>query len=168
VPNQREEATGGPWTIVPLRDEADAVDCARIMCGSEPWITLGRDYEKSLAIVRMMPQDRFVALDADGAVAGFILLLMEGAFTGYLRSIAVREDCRSRGLGEALMAFAESHVFRRTPNVFLCVSAFNERARAFYERLGYRLVGPLPDYVAPGYTEWLMRKSVGALDGFGA
>ncbi len=64
------------------------------------------------------------------------------------------------------MTFAESHIFRRSPNVFLCVSDFNPRARAFYERLGYALVGALPDYVAPGHTEWLMRKSVGALDGY--
>lgn len=175
MPNQSRAGAGagagsesgpGGWAIVPLRDEGDAESCARIMSSSEPWITLGRDHAKSLAIVHAEPQDAFVALDDAGAVAGFVLILMEGAFTGYIRSIGVRADSRSRGVGEALMAFAESHVFRRSPNVFLCVSDFNVRARAFYERLGYTVVGPLPDYVAAGHTEWIMRKTRGPLDGY--
>lgn len=166
MPNQFADRAGEGWTIVPLRDTGDEESCARIMSSSEPWVTLGRDYVKSLAIVRASPQDAFVALDDAGAVAGFVLILMNGAFTGYIRSIGVRADLRSRGVGEALMRFAESHIFRRSPNVFLCVSDFNARARAFYERLGYSVVGPLPDYVATGYTEWIMRKTRGPLDGF--
>ena len=42
--------------------------------------------------------------------------------------------------------------------VFLCVSDFNVRARALYERHGYRLVGALPDYVVDGHAELLMAK----------
>ncbi len=158
--------SGAAWTIVPLRDAADEESCARIMSSSEPWITLGRDYAKSLAIVRATPQDAFVALDEGGTVAGFVLILMNGAFTGYIRSIGVRADSRSRGVGEALMSFAESHIFRRSPNVFLCVSDFNARARAFYARLGYTVVGELPEYVAAGHSEWIMRKTRGPLDGY--
>ncbi len=166
MPNQSAQRAGQEWTIVPLRDAEDEESCARIMASSEPWITLGRDHAKSLAIVRATPQDAFVVLDDAGAVAGFVLILMNGAFTGYIRSIGVRADLRSRGVGEALMTFAESHIFRRSPNVFLCVSDFNARARAFYERLGYIVVGELPDYVAAGHSEWIMRKSRGPLDGY--
>ncbi len=52
MPNQSGSPAGTRWTIVPLRDDTDAEACARIMATSEPWITLGRDYDKSLAIVR--------------------------------------------------------------------------------------------------------------------
>jgi RimJ/RimL family protein N-acetyltransferase len=35
-------------------------------------------------------------------------------------------------------------------NLFLCVSSFNHRARALYERLGYAALAELEDYVIPG------------------
>lgn len=41
---------------------------------------------------------------------------------------------------------------------FLCVSSFNPRARALYERLGYELIGELKDFVIDGASELLMRK----------
>ncbi|MEA2338755.1 MAG: hypothetical protein QOE82_2762, partial [Thermoanaerobaculia bacterium] len=45
-------------------------------------------------------------------------------------------------------------------------SSINPRARQLYERLGYKLVGELDDYITRGHSEFLMRKSVGALDEF--
>jgi ribosomal protein S18 acetylase RimI-like enzyme len=66
-------------------------------------------------------------------------------------------------LGGQLMAFAEGRIFRESPNAFICVSDFNTRARKLYERLGYVVVGELRDFIATGYSEWLLRKSIGAL-----
>jgi ribosomal protein S18 acetylase RimI-like enzyme len=43
-------------------------------------------------------------------------------------------------------------------NLWLCVSAFNSRAIAFYERQGFQPVADLPDLVTPGFAELLMRK----------
>lgn len=45
--------------------------------------------------------------------------------------------------------------------MFLCVSDFNPRARALYERLGYELVGELPDFLVRGQAELLYRKTRG-------
>lgn len=149
--------------IVPLRGPDDAAACARIMCTSEPWITMGRDFDRALAIVQLAGQEAYVALDHDDAVVGFILLVMQGAFVGYIRSIAVRADWRSRGLGQALLTFAEARIHRESPNVFLCVSSFNPRAKALYERYGFETVGELRDFIVHGHSEWLMRKSIGPL-----
>jgi len=80
------------------------------------------------------------------------------------RTVAVREDWRGRGLGSALIAFAEARILPETPNVFLCVSSFNHRARALYERLGYEVIGER-DYIVQGHAEWLLRKTVGPLLG---
>jgi [ribosomal protein S18]-alanine N-acetyltransferase len=141
-------------------DEARA--CARIMAESDPWITLGRGYDDSLATLRDPSRETYVA--ARGAdVVGFIILWMQGAFVGYVQSIGVHEDWRGRGLGSRLIAFAEERVFRDAPNVFICVSSFNPRARALYERLGYAVVGELHDYIVHGHSEWLLRKSVAPL-----
>jgi GNAT superfamily N-acetyltransferase len=133
------------------------------MSTTEPWITLGRDYARCLAIVQLTTQEAWVALDEDDRVAGFVLLVMQGAFVGYIRSIAVREDRRSHGLGRSLLAFAERRIHRESPNVFLCVSSFNPRARA--EALRVPAVGELPISWCRG-TEWLMRKTIGPITGF--
>jgi len=159
-------ADGSGARIVASRGAADAEACARIMSGSEPWLTLGRDFAQSLAALRAPGQELWIALDAQGGVGGFVLLVMQGALVGYIRSIAVREDLRSHGVGRALLAFIERRVHRESPNVFLCVSSFNPRARALYERAGFQVVGELCDFIVPGHSEWLMRKTIGPISGY--
>lgn len=147
-----------------LETDEEAASCARIMSSSEPWITLGRDYASSLAAVRDPTREIYVASpEGIAQVIGFLILSMRGAFVGYIQSVGVRDDWRGRGLGTALMAFAESRIFAETPNAFICASSFNERARALYERLGYEVVGELRDYIVRGHSEWLLRKSIGPL-----
>ena len=107
----------------------------------------------------------YVAAHA-GEVVGFLVLNMRGAFVGYIQTVALREDWRGRGLGSRLIAFAEERILRDAPNVFMCVSSFNTRARALYERLGYEVVGELRDYIVRGHSEWLLRKTTGPLSEF--
>ena len=147
-----------------LETDDEAVACARIMSSSEPWITLGRDYALSLATVRDPAREVYVGVtEGDGEVVGFLILSMRGAFVGYIQSVGVRDDWRGRSLGTALISFAESRIFAETPNVFICASSFNGRARALYERLGYEIVGELRDYIVRGHSEWLLRKSIAPL-----
>ena len=156
---------GPPLVIRPLASEEEARACARWMADSEPWITLGRGYEASLAILRDASKERYVALEG-GRLAGFLILNMTGAFIGYIQTVCVAPEDRDRGLGAKLVGFAEERIFRESPNVFLCVSSFNAGARRLYDRLGYRVVGELTDYIVPGHSEILMRKTVGALRSF--
>jgi ribosomal-protein-alanine N-acetyltransferase len=140
----------------------DAPRCARLMSTSEPWTSLGRTYERSLALVTDPSKEIHVAYDGDRFL-GFIVLILRGAFVGYIQIIAVAPDARSEGVGTKLIEFAERRIFAEFPNVFLCVSSFNPRARALYERLGYKQVGELEDYLVPGASELLMRKTIGPL-----
>lgn len=121
--------------IRPL-EPRDEERCARLMCTSEPWTTLGR-------------------------FAGFIVLSLVGVLNGYIRAIVVEPSQRGRGVGSELMAFAETRIFAGSPNVFLCVTSFNDRARALYERLGYHYVGELSDFFVRGVSELLYRKTRG-------
>ena len=91
---------------------------------------------------------------------------MSGAFAGYIQTICVDPGARSRGIGTRLMRFAEERIFRESPNVFLCVSSFNPRARALYKRLGYVRVGELKDYLVVGHSETIFRKTIGSLNEF--
>jgi ribosomal-protein-alanine N-acetyltransferase len=156
------ELAGRVIVVRRLESDVEAHACARIMATSEPWQTLRRGYDASLEILRDPLREIFVAVDVDQPVA-FVILNMRGAFVGYIQTIAVKEDWRSRGLGTRLIAFAERRILRETPNVFICVSSFNARARALYERLGYEVVGELRDYIVRGHSEWLLRKTIAPL-----
>jgi ribosomal protein S18 acetylase RimI-like enzyme len=145
-----------------LANDDEARACATIMSTSEPWITLRRDFDSSLATASDPNRETYVAVDASGVV-GFVILNMQGPFIGYIQSIAARADRRGDGLGSRLITFAEERILRETPNVFICVSSFNPRARALYERLGYETIGELKDFVVRGHSEWLLRKTIGPL-----
>ena len=152
-----------PLEIRELKGDAEAEACAAMMSGTDPWITLRRSFDDCL--VRVKNRDREVYIAHDGkTVRGFIILNMQGAFVGYIQTICVAPDARSGGIGSKLIAFAEERIFRESPNVFLCVSSFNPRARALYERHGYQFVGELRDYVIRGASEFLMRKTRGPMN----
>ena len=136
--------------------------CADLMASSEPWLTLGQGPIESLRYFQFPHRERYIATLGERLV-GFLVLNFQGPFVGYLQAICLAPDCRGRGLGSALVAFAEDRIFREHPNVFLCVSSFNPGARRLYERLGYAVVGDLPDYLVAGPSETLMRKTRGPL-----
>ena len=86
---------------------------------------------------------------------------MTGAFVGYIQTVCVDPDRRGQGLGSRLVEFAEQRILEGSPNVFMCVSSFNLGARRLYERLGYKVVGELTDYIVQGHSEILLRKTLG-------
>ena len=148
-----------------LRWAEEARICARMMSSSEPWLTLERSFEECMDLLEDPSKEVYVAVEA-GQVLGFVILNMAGAFTGYIQTICVVEHERSRGIGTRLVEFAEKRIFRDSPNVFLCVSSFNPKARALYERLGYRLIGELKDYIVAGHSELLYRKTIAPIRDF--
>jgi ribosomal-protein-alanine N-acetyltransferase len=143
----------------------EARQCARLMAESEPWITLRRTYDDSLKMLGDSSREVYVAL-VENTVVGFIILLMQGPFRGYIQTVGVMPEWRNRGIGSRLVKFAEDRIFRETPNVFMCVSSFNKKAQALYKRLGYQVVGNLQDFIVPGHSEILLRKSISSLTEF--
>ena len=138
---------------------ADFEWCARLMAGTEPWITLRQDLDACRAKLSRPSSELFVAREAERRL-GFILLLPYGlAGSPYISSVAVDESARGCGVGSRLVAFAEKHYAGRK-HIFLCVSSFNHRAQALYRRLGYEQVGEFPDYVVEGHSELLFHKKL--------
>ena len=135
------------------------------MSSTDPWITLGRDMNASLAIINDPSREVYVAKDENG-IAGFIILCMVGAFIGYIQTVLVAPDRQGKGIGSHLVDFAEQRIFMDSPNAFLCVSSFNPNARRLYERLGYEYVGELTNYIVEGHSELLFRKSRGSWSKF--
>jgi ribosomal-protein-alanine N-acetyltransferase len=159
------KARTGALAISPLQTEEDARTCARLMATSEPWITLGRSYEASLGIIQDPSREVYVARDEAG-LSGFLILCMTGALVGYIQTICIDPARRGQGLGSRLVEVAEQRILEVSPNIFMCVSSFNLDARRLYERLGYKVVGELTDYIVRGHSEFLLRKTLGPLTGF--
>jgi ribosomal protein S18 acetylase RimI-like enzyme len=91
--------------------------------------------------------EQVIVVEEEGAARGFAWFLTSGTFAngGYLRLISLAPGAESRGLGEALMDEVERRV--TGPHMFLLVSHWNQGARAFYARRGYRECGALPGFV---------------------
>ncbi|HTO74560.1 MAG TPA: GNAT family N-acetyltransferase [Thermoanaerobaculia bacterium] len=159
------ETSLDPLAIAPLASDAEAQWCARLMSSSEPWITLGRSFADSLERMRDPAKERYVAR-LGSVLAGFVVLNMQGAFVGYIQTICVSPEFRNRGIGTKLVEFAEKRIFPESPNVFICVSSFNFQARKLYERMGYKMVGALMDYVVRDHSELLLRKTTGPIAEF--
>lgn len=133
-----------------------------MMAATQPWISLGFGYESCL-LRTSDPEKEKLGAFFEGQLVGFLILDMRGPFAGYIQTVCVDAPRRGHGIGTALITVAEKRAHRDSPNVFLCVSTTNERARKLYESLGYQRIGEIPNYLAQGHTEVLMRKSIGPI-----
>ena len=114
---------------------------------------LGRGFRRRDSIL--------IAIDGDAVVglAWFIETpVMDHAM--YLQLLLVAESHQSRGLGALLLARGERQARASgCRHMIFLVTKTNRRARAFYERHGYRHVGNLPGFVRPKIDETLYLKS---------
>lgn len=145
-------------------DPADFKVCAHMMFLSDPWITLGIDYNQCLKAFEGSEKEIYV-VKFEKEIAGFVILQIGGTFKGYIQTICIGETYRGRGLGKKLLQFCEERILKISPNIFICVSSFNKGAIRLYEEFGFKLVGELDNFVKKGFTELLLRKTAGPLLG---
>jgi ribosomal-protein-alanine N-acetyltransferase len=132
--------------------------CARTMAQTDPWLAYGLSIEWCRNALKWPGSSLLVATNAEPL--GFALVHPR-AFLGnpYIAAIAVAERHRGRGIGSKILSLVEQG-FAGNRFVYLCVSSFNTRASALYERHGYSKIADLPDFIADGYDEVLMRKAL--------
>ena len=140
--------------------DRDAI--VEILTTSEPWLTLGFTRADWLSAFDPMPPEResYVA-DIGGQAAGIAVVRPSYMLGDYLNLLAVGAHQRGRGLGRLLIEHVEQIAFARAKNLFICVSDFNDPARAFYARMGYEEIGMLRDLIVAGRSEILLRKTTG-------
>lgn len=128
--------------IVPMTaDHLDAVAALERICFSDPWSRqlLAAELDNDLSAF-------LVALDDGGEVAGYAglqVVLDEGTIT----DIAVRPDCRRRGVaGQLLEVFLNFARGNRLAFLTLEVRASNYDAIALYGSRGFRSAGRRKNY----------------------
>ena len=129
--------------LVRKATEADVGDVVALL---EEWYPNEAQEEKRAEVVRAAISDEhheLLVAELDGEIVGFLLLaivydLLEGAPVGYVQDLYVRADCRSRGLGTALLEKAvEDARARGAVELHVGVHPENELAIRFYEGRGF-------------------------------
>ena len=137
--------------------------CVEIMSRSLPW-TQYRLTEHAIAALwrSALSSSATVAVArVAGKAAGFAWYIERGGFglSGYLKLLGVHPDMRGRGVGGVLLDHTERlTIAAGGRDLLLLVSDFNHAARTFYRDRGYAQVGSIPDYIAPGIAELILRK----------
>jgi ribosomal-protein-alanine N-acetyltransferase len=152
-------------TIERTTNQEDFDFCALMMVKSDPWITLEMDFDLCIQAFVGASKEVYIIRN-DEVIAGLVILQMDGSFKGYIQTICVSEDFRGKGLGKKLLKFCEERILKISPNIFICVSSFNTGALQLYTDFGFKIVGELNDFVKEGFTELLLRKSIGPIIGY--
>jgi ribosomal protein S18 acetylase RimI-like enzyme len=96
----------------------------------------------------------FLVAEEAGKVIGEGIALVrrhKGKLSGRIYSLAVNENHRGRKIGRALLKEMITQLESRgVKRIYLDVETLNTNAIALYERSGFRSIGKLPDYYAPG------------------
>lgn len=146
-------------------DSQDKLICSNMMVCTDPWITLGLNYAQCLRAFEGHSKEVLLA-ESGNQIIGFAIIQTSGTFNGYIQTLCVSEKNRGMGIGKKLLQYCENRIHEYSPNVFICVSSFNKGAIKLYYEYGFRLVGELENFVKDGFTELLLRKTVGPKVGY--
>jgi ribosomal-protein-alanine N-acetyltransferase len=149
-------------TIELTTGQSDFAVCAQMMSETDPWITLEMDFDYCLKAFEGAFKEVFV-LKNEAKIIGFVVMQIQGTFKGYIQTICINKTSRGAGLGTKMLRFCEDRILTYSPNIFICVSSFNKKALQLYKNFGFELVGELKDFIKQGFTELLLRKTVGPI-----
>ena len=92
---------------------------------------------------------------------GIAIVRRKFLFGDYLNCLASRRQPPAEGSAAACCRTSNRSPSHEPLNLFACVSDFNDGACAFYRKQGYKEIGPMPNFLIPGYAEILLRKTSG-------
>ena len=132
---------------------------AEVLAASEPWLTLNFS-PASLAnyLIRDDAALRRYAVFVDDQLAGVICVRYPWLRGPYIELLGLFPECRGKGIGKQLLAWAETEARREAANLWVVASSFNHQALSFYQDLGFYPIGPMQGLVSPGQDEILLRK----------
>ena len=143
----------------------ELAQCADLLYRSEPWITLNFSLEKCLAAMKGDFKEVYIT-KTEGKVTGFVVILLYGVLRGYIQMLCVCPEHRNKRIGTALLTYSQSRILKMSPNVFICVSSFNQKAQKLYKNFGFEKIGELKNHIVMGHDEYILRKSFGPTSEF--
>ena len=146
--------------ILPVTETRHFDSFARMMAEQDPWKRMGYGYDACRSSFEGDWRN-VLGIFVAGAATGFAVLQPLGTFRGYIQTICIDSVHQRKGYGNRLLDYCEQEIARSSPNVFICVSEFNEGAQRLYRSRGYETIGILRDFVKAGFNEILMRKTSG-------
>jgi diamine N-acetyltransferase len=137
----------------------ECLTLAATLVTMDPWRTLEYRAE-ALAAYWSRPDAGFFrfTIRVAGDPAGLAALRYPWLRGVYLELLAIFPPHQGLGLGREIMSFIETQARPHTQNFWTAVSAFNHRARLFYQNLGLLEVACLENLIKAGYDELLLRK----------
>jgi GNAT superfamily N-acetyltransferase len=136
--------------ILELDENPTASDFRTIVDGVRSFnsVKTGNDAPRSVA---------YYFRDEHGQIIGGV----QGSLWGrsmHIDALWIDESCRGRGLGSKLMKAIEDYAGTHSHSlVYLETTSF--QARPFYEALGYRVFGELPE-ISQGHTMYFLKKEL--------
>ena len=103
-------------------------------CGlTRPWNNPHKDIDRKL----LVQPELFLVGELDGRIVGSVMAGYEG-HRGWVNYVAVSPTAQTSGIGRQLMSYVEERLLALgCPKVNLQVREGNDKAMAFYRRLGY-------------------------------
>ena len=144
--------------IKKLETENEVEQCTRILRSSEPWNILRDEYKISRETIKDPNRDIYLAIHEE-EIHGCIIMVRKGEKVGFIQSVCVPPSNRRRGIATQLILFAEELFGEDRNQIYLQASTFNPGALRLYKRLGYQVVGELPDNILRGESDLLLKKT---------
>lgn len=154
-----ELTAAGDLSLAPIEPTAVPELAGRI-AAMQPWRTLGIAATRLAGALRDDdPRYRARAIeDRDGRIRGVVGVRGDWLYGPYLALLVVFPGGQRRGIGSAVLAWMEREAPASAGNLWVCASAFNADALAFYERHGFVRIGTLHGLVHDDHDEILLRK----------
>lgn len=141
----------------------DAENAARLgtaLAAMPPWSVTGWPAESlTRSFLREVSAMRRFEMIAGGDLAGMAAIQHPFLHGPYLQLLAILPGFQGRNLGLRVLEWMEAQArIEEARQLWLCVSTFNSRARAFYERFGFEAIAVLDKLASDRTDEILMRK----------
>ena len=102
-----------------------------------PYKPRGRDSRESLAREMAVGSGSFIIAEADGKPAGTVLVTHDGR-KGWINRVAVLPEYRKKGVGRALVDYAEQLLKDQGIGIFAClIEDHNLESLEVFQKLGY-------------------------------
>ncbi|MBU2581244.1 MAG: GNAT family N-acetyltransferase [Alphaproteobacteria bacterium] len=142
--------------------EGDAEGLATCFGAIDPWVRYGTSADGLKTFIGQEEPGaaRFV-FRYRGERAGLAIVRADWLRGPYLQFLGLENGFQGRGIGTRFLDWlAADAAAAGHRHVWIMVSDFNTRARAFYARAGYQEIATVPDVVKDGFDEILLRKRV--------